>query len=252
MKQLFFFLSTIVLLASCKKDKTENPDNNATKNLMKTTYVWDGGTPEVDEYTYDAQGRLSVHMDESRTYTFNYVSATSLVVTEKKISDNSILGTRECELNANGYVTKMVYKNPAGVITYNYKYFYNADGYVTRTEAGPPAGGGFEVDYTIVNGNAVSSIHYNDGVLNRTGEYTYDNSKVNKTAGGHSSYWPSHLLFGKPTKNLLTDYKTKSPVGATTWHTQYTYDLDAAGYPAKLTTSNILTGKQGVETYIFK
>ncbi len=251
MKQLFFFLSAIVLLASCKKDNTENPSLAATKNLIKTTYVWDGGTPEIDEYTYDAQGRLSVQKGDNRTYSFNYVSATSLLVTERNNSDNSLYQTQECILNDKGYITKMIFRNPAGVITYNYNYVYNADGYVTRLE-GSGAGGGYEVDYTIVNGNVVSSIHYNEGVLNRTGEYIYDNSKLNKTGAGHSGYWQSNKLFGKGSKNLLIDYKSKSPAGATTWHTQYGYELDAAGYPVKLTTSNILTGKQGVETYIFK
>lgn len=250
MKQLFFFLSTIVLLASCKKDNVENPAN-MEKNLIKATYVWDGGTPEVDEYTYDVKGRLSVQKDDTRTYTFNYVSATSLIVTERNTSDNSLKQTQECILNDKGYITKMVFKNPAGAITYNYNYFYNADGYVTRLE-GFGSGGGYEIDYTIVNGNLVSTIHYNDGILNRTGEYTYDNSKLNKTAAGYSGYWQSNKLFGKGTKNLLSEYKSKSPAGAITWHTQYAYEMDAAGYPAKLTTSNILTGKQGVDTYIYK
>ena len=103
-----------------------------------------------------------------------------------------------------------------------------------------------------MNGNAVSSINYNNGVLNYTGEYTYDNSKLNKTASGHSGYWQSPLLFGKRTKNLLSEYKSKGPAGATTWHTQYAYELDAAGYPVKLTTTNVLNGKQGVDTYIYK
>lgn len=250
MKNLFFVLGTVVLLASCKKDSAVNP--TATKNLVKATYVWDNQTPEIDEYTYDTKGRIATHKDDSRTETFNYVSPALLVVTRKNNADNSLNRTYECTLNDKGLMTKMLMKDPAGVVTYTYNYTYNADGYMIRLEGIQPVGTGYEVDYTIVNGNVVSSTNYNGGVLNRTGQYIYDNSKINKASGSHGGYWPSSTLFGKASKNLLSEYKSISPAGALTWHTQYNYVLDANGYPVKLTTTNVLEGKQGVDTFIYQ
>lgn len=253
MKKVLIALSAIVVMASCTKENAVNPTSPAaTKALVKSTYVWDNGTPENNEFTYDAGGRISMQKNETRTYAFNYVSATSLIVTERKTIDNSLHQTIECILNDKGYVTNMTYKNPAGTLTYTYTYTYNTDGYVIRVVGATPAGSGYEVDYTIVNGNAIASKNYNNGVLNYSGEYTYDNSKTNKTTGGHAGYWPSLTLFGKRSKNLLVDYKAKDPAGAITWHTQYAYEMDAAGYPAKQTTTNVLNSKQGVETYIYQ
>jgi hypothetical protein len=253
MKKLLIVLTVIIAMASCKKQDVIIPTKPVTtKDLVKSTYVWDNETPEINEFTYDAGGRISMQKNQTRTYTFNYVSATSLIVTERKTIDNSLYQTIECILNDKGYITNMVYKNPAGTLTYTYTYTYNADGYVIRLVGATPAGSGYEVDYTIVNGNAISSKNYNNAVLNYSGEYTYDNSKINKTTGGHTGYWPSLTLFGKRSKNLLIDYKATNPAGAITWHTQYAYEMDAAGYPAKQTTTNVLNSKQGVESYIYK
>jgi hypothetical protein len=253
MKKVIIALTAIIAMASCKKEDVVIQTSPATtKDLVKSTYVWDNGTPEINDFTYDAAGRISMQKNETRTYTFNYVSATSLIVTERKTTDNSLHQTIDCNLNDKGYITNMVYKNPAGTVTYKYTYTYNADGYVIRLEGATPAAGGYEVDYTIVNGNAVASKNYNNGVLNYSGEYTYDNSKTNKTIAGYAGNWPSLTLFGKRSKNHLVDYKAKNPAGTITWHTQYAYEMDAAGYPVKMTTSNVLSGKQGVDTYIYQ
>lgn len=253
MKKLLIVLTVIIAMASCKKQDVIIPTNPATtKDLVKSTYVWDNGTPETNEFTYDAAKKITIQKNETRTYTFNYVTATSLIVTERKTIDNSLHQTIDCNLNDKGYITNMVYKNPAGTVTYTYTYTYNTDGYVIRLVGTTPAGSGYEVDYTIVDGNAVASKNYNNGVLNYSGEYTYDNSKINITIAGHAGNWPSLTLFGKRSKNHLVDYKSKNPAGTITWHTQYAYEMDAAGYPAKQTTTNVLSSKQGVETYIYQ
>jgi hypothetical protein len=175
------------------------------------------------------------------------------VVTAKNNSDNSLYRTYECTLNDKGYVTKMIMKNPAGAVTYNYEYTYNADGYLIK-QIGIFGNGSsdYEFEFTIVNGNAVAVKNSNGGVFNYRGEYTYDNSKLNKTPGGHGGYWQSYTLFGKISKNLVTEYKSFDASNTVTWHTKSTYDMDADGYPVKETTNNVLQGKQGVETYIYQ
>jgi Domain of unknown function (DUF4595) with porin-like fold len=253
MKNLFFVLGALVVLASCKKDSSENPATpGSTKKLVKATYVWDNGTPEIDEYTYDAQGRISTKKDETRTYTFNYVSASSLIVPVTKNSDNSLEQTLECTINDKGYVTKIAFRNLTGNVFYMYTYAYNADGYIIRVEAIPATGTGYEVDYTVVNGNVVSSIYYNGGVLNRSGHYTYDNSKINKAPGSIGGFWQVNGLFGKGPKNLISEYKTINPAGTLTWHSQLTYTVDANGYAVQVINKNVLQGKQGVDSYIYQ
>ena len=144
-------------------------------------------------------------------------------------------------------------KNAAGALYYTYDFTYNTDGYLTN-QKGSYAGGGtdYEQDYTIINGNAVSMRSYNNTGLSYTGEYTYDNGKLNKTPGGHGGYWQSYTLFGKRTKNLLKEYKSFNPSNILTFHAQYTYDMDADGYPVKQTTKDILRNEEGVDTFIYQ
>lgn len=254
MRKLFFVLGAVAVFTSCKKEATVNPVPvpSVSKNLLKGTYVYDNGTPQTSNYTYDAQGRISVFKEDTRTTTFNYVSASLLVTTEKKNADNSLLGTKECEINANGYITKMVFKDPAGAVTFIYDFTYNTDGHLTKQKGTYANGSNYEEDYTFANGILVSSKLYYDGILNANREYTFDNTKINKTPFGQGGYWQSYILFGKRSKNLLGEFKQFDPAGTLTWHTQYTYDMGADGYPVKQTTNYLLQGKLGVETYIFQ
>jgi hypothetical protein len=258
MKKAIIALTAIIAMASCKKENVvtapaPTPVPAVTKNMTKSVYVWDNGTPETQNYTYDPQGRIATIKDDNRTSTFNFVSATSLVVTAKNNADNSLYRTYECTLNDKGYVAKMIMKNPAGAVTYNYEYTYNADGYLIK-QIGTFGNGSsdYELEFTIVNGNPVEIKSSNGGVFNYRGVYTYDNSKLNKTPGGHAGYWQSYTLFGKLTKNLLAEYKSFDASNTVTWHTKNTYDMDADGYPVKQTTNYILQGKQGIETFTYQ
>ena len=252
MKKLFLILSVAAAFTSCKKDSTVTPPPSVTKNLVKATYVFDMDPPKIDEYTYDGQRRITVHKQDTRTSTFNYVSAISLVVTVRNNTDNSLYRTNECTLNDNGYITKLIIKDAAGALIFTYDYTYNADGYITKVKGTYPSGNILEFDYTIVNGNVVSARNYTGGVLSYSGEYTYDNSKINKTPGGHAGSWQSHYLFGKRLKNLIVEYKSFNPAGTLTWHTQTSYVMDADGYPVKETTFYVLQGKQAVDTFIYQ
>jgi hypothetical protein len=257
MKKVIIALIAIVAMASCKKEnvttvETPTPVPTVTKNLLKNVWVINNGTPETSIYTYNAQGKITELKEDTRTTTFNFVSATSLLTTELKNADNSVANTKECTLNDKGYLTKMVIKNPAGAVTLTYEYTYNTDGYMTNQKGTYANGSTLEFVYLITNGNMVSSKLYYDNILSNNTEYIYDNTKINKTQFGIGGYWNVPNLFGKSEKNIITESKTFNSSGTLTWHTQSTYEFDVDGYPTKQTVNYLLTGKQGVNTFTYQ
>lgn len=255
MKKVIIALTAIVAMASCKKESVSPapvPEPATTKNLVKETNVYNNSTPEIDEYSYDAQGKISVLKEDTRTSTFNFVSATSLVVTEKKNADNSLQRTYECTLNDKGYVTSQIAKSPAGVIIWTYDYTYNAEGYVTSKKFTDASGSVMDVVYQITGGNLVSETIKDKNILRSTSSYVYDNTKTARKNSSYASYWSVNNLFGKGSKNLGAESKTFNASGTLTWHAQFAWELDADGYPVKQTTNNILLGTQGVTTYIYQ
>jgi hypothetical protein len=255
MKKILFVLSTALFFASCKKDSSVTPDPapGVSKKLMKATYVYNNDAPESTTYTYDVQGRISVIKQEDYTETFDYISATSLMVTQRKNADNSLKQTKECTINEMGYITKIVFKNPAAFHTYTYEYTYNAEGYMVKVKGSNPTNSSFyETEFTIIDGNMVSSKAYFDGVLTYNREYTVDPTRVNKGTYDYENYWDGTTMFGKKQKNLLKECKIFNMSGALTWHTKINYEVDADGYPIKITTDYILDGIKSVETNIYQ
>lgn len=255
MKHLMTAIAAVIFLASCKKEKTDivpTPTPNTEKQMMKATYFWDGGSPSVDNYTYNADGKISQINDGTYTSYFDFVSSSSLVVTIKKNADNSLYRTHECTLNDKGAVTKQLIKNAAGVLSYTYEYGYNADGYLINQKGASPGGSSFEEKFTFVNGNPVSSINYDGATPLNFREYVYDLSKANNAGFSNGGYWNVRNLFGKPTKNLMTEYKDFNGSGTLTWHVKYSYELDTDGFPVKQNLLNALNGKTGVNSFIYK
>ncbi len=51
---------------------------------------------------------------------------------------------------------------------------------------------------------------------------------------------------------MVEELKIFNASGALTWHTKHSYDMDANGYPAKVTNNYLLDSKQGFETYVYQ
>jgi Domain of unknown function (DUF4595) with porin-like fold len=255
MKKVIIALAAIITMASCKKENLTpvTPDvPSVSKKLVKTTGVYDNGTPETEVYTYDVQGRVAAIKDDEITETFDYVSASSLIVSARFNSTGNLQQTRECTLNSNGYVTKLVIKNGIGGIVYTYDFTYNAEGYMINRKGTSPGGSTYEIQFNIVNGNTVSYKLFYDDVLSSNIEFTYDAAKLNKNSFSNGCYWTVPVLFGKGSKNLCTAVKTYDTAGTLTYHTQYAYELDADGYVVKQNYTIVLTGKQGVNTNTYQ
>lgn len=251
MKNLFIALTAIIALASCKKENVSNPAA-VSKTLSKTSYVYNGNTPETAEFTFGTNGKIATIKENDRTNTFNFLSATSLEVTERDNSNNSILKTRHCVLNDKGFVTQMVFKNASGTITGTFDYTYNAEGYLTGKQFTDPNGEVWKYVYTYADGNLISDTTYQNNVLTNYSIITYDNTKANKTRLNFGvSYWDVQGLFGKETKHLISEMKRYNGSGTLTFHIQNTYELDADGYPLKETKKFVLQGTLGVKNYTF-
>jgi len=254
MKQSILVLTVLVLFASCKKDAqpaSTVSSPSKSRSLAKMIYSYDNGPAEISEYSYDGQGRISSVKSNTINSSFDYVSKTLLVVSERKIADNSLTRTIVCGLNDKGYIIKMEFKNPDGLITYTYEFTYDGNGYVV-SKKGSNGSSGFQEDFVIVDGNAVSSKAYFNGKFTYDRLYYFDKTKENKTTMTHAGYWYSTKLFGKASRNLGNEYKEFDINNSLKWHLQTVYELDALGYPVKWTTNNMLTKKSGITTLSFQ
>ena len=251
MRKVFIALTAIIALSSCEKEDVSIPAA-ISKTLSKTSYVYNGNTPETEEFTFDTNGKIVSIKENDRTHTFNFVSASSLEVTERSNSNSSIINIRHCVLNDKGFVTQMVVKNASGTISGTYDYTYNAEGFQTGRQLTYPNGDIYKNEYSYADGNLISSKTYKNNVLESHTNITYDNTKANKTRLNFwTSYWDVPGLFGKETKYLLSETKGYNNSNTLISHNQYTFELDADGYPLKETRNFVLTGKLGVKNYTF-
>lgn len=246
MKNALLVLLSVILLVSCSKQSPENSVVKApeiSKKLVKWVDSYSDGSVESMSYVYDPSGKITTIKEDDRVYNFNFASKSSLVVEQKKASDNSLVRTIECTLNQDGYITKMLFKDLSGVITYTYTYVYDGNGYVSKLR-GESKSSNFEEEYTITGGNMVSSKAYFDGKFTYNRYYTYDASIANKASFEYAGYWTACGLFGKSSKNLMIENKEFDLSNVLKWHLKRGYGLDAFGYPTKMTTTNMLNNSK--------
>lgn len=258
MKKILLLLLVLAAFASCKKEKGTQlkPDDPkaVSKHLVKEVYVYNNGAPEVTEYSYNAQNQLVRVSYSNDIDSFVYNSATSITCISRKKADNSLSYTKECTLDNSGRMTKVVYKNTAGVVSFIYEYSYDTNGYLTKEKYNQLIGTPYyyEREFTWADGNPVSSKFYTDGQFNKTREYTYDLTKINKTNRASAGIWASATWFGKGSKNYQISFKEKDKGNNLVWHNENAWTLDADGYPTKLDTHYPLLGKSGVTTYTYQ
>ena len=253
MKKVVIVLTTIVTMVSCKKETVVIATSPVpAKYLVKSTYVWDNGTPEINTYTYDGQGHLAAYSNGNFKRTFNYQSATQLLVSEISLPANTPKQTIECTLNSAGAVTVAVYKNNTGTVVYTYSYVYDADGHIISEKGQYAANNYFENFFVWKEGNLVSGKKYDNGVHTSNRQYFYDNNKLNTAGQISAGLFMSKTLFGKQSKNHIAELKIVDLNDKLIWHTTSNYQLDAAGYPVKDVYTNVLQGKMGITEYVYQ
>ncbi|MBL7703038.1 MAG: hypothetical protein JNM14_12370 [Ferruginibacter sp.] len=247
MKKLIPVLALAVLFTACKKETVApvNPPANSEKNLVKSQWIPNTGTPETEEYTYDNTGRvtrISYIIDD--TYeVFEYPGNALVKSTNRAISNDFLINTTEAQMDAAGRIVSSVTKDRLGNETGRTEYTYNAEGYLVTQKGISPAFG-YSYEFNIVNGVLVSSKYYNgNGVLQTTTEFTTDLSKPNKGQSLHGGRWLVKKLFGNVCKGLITESKTFNTAGTLTWHVKTTWETDAEGYPVKRKVENLTNGR---------
>ena len=257
MKKLFIALVAIASFASCKKETVNTPtvpqEPVFAKNLKTSSYVYDGGAPEIENFSFDAQGRITSYKQEYpgtvRQQTFDYATAGKIFST---YTNNGVLKfSHEGTVNEKGYITAMTTKRADGSLYLNYKYIYDVNGYIIKKEWTNAAGITDHFEMKVENGNVTEYKLFYNGILSSTDKFTYDLTKYNSIKSAFGSQW-SGTSFGKSTKNLFTNLTETNASGAITWNVNYSYQLNAAGYVEKSSFTNLITSKSGENTYTFQ
>ena len=259
MKKLFIALVAIATFASCKKETLDTlvpvvaQEPVFSKNVKTSSYSYNGSVPEIENFSFDAQGRIISYKKEYpgsiRIQTFDYATAGKIFST---YTNNGIVTTTyECSVNNQGYITANIIKNAAGALVYTYNYTYDANGYMVKSASTNAAGITDHVEYKIEGGNLIERKLYYNGVLSNTGKYTYDLTKYNCFKYSYGANWAG-VGFGKSSKNLISNYQETNASGTVTWNINYNYQLNASGYAETRNYTESIHNYSGVETYTFQ
>lgn len=253
MKHLSLFLLLLTVLASCKKEKTENPSSIEKAKLSKVEYLYNGQPDYTETYNYDGKGRLSGYTYDVDVETFEYVGDNFLKITRRHKETNAIAGFYEAILNGNGAITDLKFKDANGQVTSHYTYTYDAEGYmIKRKSVNVSFNSVWEVEYKIVNGNSVSLKVFQNGIHTYNGEYSFDDTHEATVPHTPDYLWISATLFGKPLKNVPTAYKQyKVADGSLSANNIYTNQYDAAGRLKTQSVDYILLGKKGIYNFTY-
>ena len=257
MKKLFIALVAIASFASCKKENIVTPivapEPVFSKNVKTSSYSYNGSVPEIESFSFDAQGRITSYKKEYpgsiRIQTFDYATAGKIFST---YTNNGVVTTTyECSVNNQGYITTNIIKSGAGTLLYTHNYTYDANGYMVKSTSTNIAGITDHVEYKMEGGDVIERKLFYNGVLGTTGKYTYDLTKYNCFKTSHGANW-SGVSFGKAPKNLLTNYQETNPSGVITFNLNYSNQINAGGYVEKNTFTNLLASGTGETTYTFE
>lgn len=251
MKKTIFAIASVLVLASCKKEKDVTAPAPAEKKLTKVVNVYNGGTPETNDYTYDAQGRLLTMVNNSSIEEYAYPTASKITMTRRNKSNNSIQNILDYSVNADGRITILETKNPSGTVIGTTDYVYDAQGYIQRVTYTYNGSSPVYYEYTVNNGNYTGQKFYSNGTLSSTTTFTVDTSKSFVSLFNAGGNFPSRTLFGKPAKNPVVETRTVDAAGTVTWLSQTSFQLDAAGYILSSTINYPLLGTQGISTYTY-
>ena len=243
----------LIAVASCKKEKVNTPVSQTPVEKKMTQYTWtfQNNQPGTEFYEYDQAGRLKSQTNATRKYSFEYTPDDKLIVKATKIADNSLLYSYEGTLNEKGAITKLMRKKASGNVEFDYEFTYTSSGYLKKVRKATSVSV-YEEEYEFVDDKPVSSKESWDGVIERSHQYFYDETKPNKVPMNHWYLWASETLFGKIFKYKPIEYKITRLDGTISWHTKTQYELDAEGYTLMETTDFVHQGTRGVGTYKYK
>ncbi len=235
-KFISFLIISSVLLASCKKDKTDVVAPGApavpSKKLAHSTMNGDL------TLTYNADGTLRT-LDKVVAFG-PYHFTTTYSYSPGKVNYLAMLNGKKSEIGeytiVNGRPTTFVwtyfdaFENPLATYTETFK--YNAKGLLAEHQFGPVVHTLYTYD---ANDNLVTAVYYNDqGIAESKTEYTYGNQKDLFPAMNYMSSDGEGFLLPAYSKYLpVTQKGTNLLTNTIEFENSFTYTLDADGYVIK-------------------
>ncbi|HMK24749.1 MAG TPA: DUF4595 domain-containing protein [Chitinophagaceae bacterium] len=242
MKKVFIVLSAVVMLASCKKEKSVQPNPvNGNKKLVKFT---EPANNFEEIFEYDAAGRVTkadeVHDD---LHTFTYGVNTFTMKAIRKSDNNRVVADLSGTLDAKGRMVTVTgiqqysQNNPQTVL---FNYEYNADGYLVKLTKDFSTNADLKYEFSYTNGDLMEAKYFENGVYMHSIIYEYYLDKPEKTElTPHCTLSPQVTkLEGKPNAHLIKNAKLVYANNVQGWSDVFSYDLDAEGYPVKRVISN--------------
>lgn len=236
-------LVILVILASCKKDRLENPAQTSGKKLTAVTY---SGTFSNSSIQYDNTGRVvKVENDYSRvTYEFN---GNTVLYKNFEKSENRYVGEVTGTLDNKGRMT-------SGTGSYSYdinhpytsqlSFEYDASGYLSKETMNNSNGQTYVYEYTTSDGDVTTIKSSLNGQLQFIEDYEYFSDKPDKTNLEYNKFdWYTNGLFGKTNQHLLKSGMGKLPnANNPSWTNTYSYEMDTDGYQVKSTVNSSAWG----------
>lgn len=250
MKKIVLALLIITSISSCKKDKIESPVIvPVEKNIAEVKHPANPSNNRI--LTYDNKGNLVKIQGTTNYWTYEYLPG-KVIIKAYFTSTNKLTSSIEHTVDANGRSSGFVYKIDNGEVKSNQQFEYDANGYLIKQKTIDVSGETNENHYTIVNGNAVKHLYYKNGVLYDKTDYQYDDSKKAKTYFTMETTEGAKNIHGKGYTNLLSGYKRYDASGNMKENTTFTYILDADGYVAKRTFTNLFTNQTSHTEYTYQ
>ncbi|MBP8114905.1 MAG: hypothetical protein KAY50_06075 [Chitinophagaceae bacterium] len=226
MKNSILFTLITISMAACQKDKSGNTTLVAPTPQIKTYSI---GTSDVT-YSYDTQGRLLTRISVIGNWKYVYTYSTNSVK-EDYYTGAIITGTKNIDLNADGFLTKELRTFPA---TGNYQtnYTYTANKQIATIVSSNSLNTNTNIQTKFYTGTTLDSSHltYSYNTDKYRYIYTYYTDKTNSIGNKNSGrlFYPEDANF--PLKQVKYIF---SP--ANIQIDDYTYSFDSQNRITKRT-----------------
>jgi YD repeat-containing protein len=254
MKQIIFLLAIVLMITSCKKDKTISPPPPvpAEKKLMhyNSQEYPDGNTT----FTYDAQGRETSMETMSNLYTYTY-GPNSMHVEYFFKSVNKVVEKTDYVINSEGYAVSAIVQdvsNPNNVITTNETFEYDATGHLTSWKyTYGPVPEHHEIKQTWMNDNMVEWTHLREGLQLNRYTYAYSNIPDKMNMDLYNAVGFSMGQYGKKSKNLRESIQAYNTNNVLFGSATYAFDLDGEGFPVKVVYHNNTNNTESHNFFVY-
>jgi len=232
-------LLLLVLFGACKKDNDTKPTPTPSISKRLVGYYYDNNPSASAIIKYDDKGRVIYFKDdESDEATITY-NGSEVRIKIKRLSENRDVFNFVGQLNSAGKITEgsaASSYNANALQQVQYKFEYNASGYLTRKLQTYSNGEVYDHTFVYKNGNLESFKVLQNGAYSYGAAYEYDATKLEKSGLSWELGVPN-TFSGKPSKNVSVKYTALREDGSVNWFSTHANTLDSEGYVTKVETT---------------